>query len=78
VGRLRTFVAQTVTISEQKVSLKSGSLKLTSTPQLKIFPTPRLRLHSPAHKLGIPVEMVQFLFKLLLKNRILALYHDFH
>jgi len=29
-------------------------------------------------KLGIPVEMVQFLLKLLLKQRFLAVYHDFH
>jgi len=29
-------------------------------------------------KLGIPVEMVQFLLKLVLKQRILAVYHDFH
>jgi len=28
--------------------------------------------------LGIPVEMLQFLLKLLLKQSILALYHDFH
>ena len=32
--------------------------------------------HTP--KLGIPVEMLQFLMKLLLKQRILAVYHDFH
>ena len=32
--------------------------------------------HTP--KLGIPVEMVQFLVKILLKQRILAVYHDFH
>ena len=32
--------------------------------------------HTP--KLGIPVESVQFLMKLLLKQRILAMYHDFH
>ena len=29
-------------------------------------------------KLGIPVEMVQFLLKLLLKQRFLAVHHDFH
>jgi len=29
-------------------------------------------------KLGIPVEMVQFLSKLLLKQRFLAVHHDFH
>jgi len=29
-------------------------------------------------KLGIFVELVQFLIKLLLKQRILAVYHDFH
>jgi len=28
--------------------------------------------------LGIPVEMVQFLMKLLLKQRFLAVHHDFH
>jgi len=32
--------------------------------------------HTP--KLGIAVEMVQFLSKLLLKQVILAVYHDFH
>jgi len=31
-----------------------------------------------APNLGIPVEMVQFLMKLLLKQRILAVHHDFH
>jgi len=44
-------------------------------------PTPEVQLdhflcHTP--KLGIPVEMVQFLVILLLKQRLLALYHDFH
>jgi len=44
-------------------------------------PTPDVQLdhcldHAP--KLGIPVEMVQFLMKLLLKKRILALYRDFY
>ena len=44
-------------------------------------PTPKVQLdhflhHTP--KLGIPVEMVQFLMKLLSKQRILALYRDFH
>jgi len=44
-------------------------------------PTPEIQLdhflhHAP--KLGIPVETVQFLMKLLLKQRILAVYHDFH
>ena len=29
-------------------------------------------------KLGIPVEMVQFLLKLLLEQRFLAVHHDFH
>jgi len=29
-------------------------------------------------KLGIPVEMVEFLLKLLLKQIFLAVYHDFH
>ena len=32
-------------------------------------------LHTP--KLGISVEIVQFFMKLLLKQRILAVYHDF-
>jgi len=34
-------------------------------------------LHHTA-KLGIPVEMVKFLLKLSLKQRFLAVYHDFH
>jgi len=29
-------------------------------------------------KLGIPVKMVQFLLKLLLKQRFLAVHHDLH
>jgi len=32
--------------------------------------------HTP--KLGIPVEMAQFLLKLLLKQGFLAVYHNFH
>jgi len=32
--------------------------------------------HTP--KLGIPIESVQYLIKLLLKYIILAVYHDFH
>ena len=45
------------------------------------IPTPDVQLdhflhHTP--KLGIPVEMVQFLLKLLLKQRFLAVHHDFH
>jgi len=32
--------------------------------------------HTP--KLGIPIETAQFLFKLLLKQRFLAVYHCFH
>ena len=32
--------------------------------------------HTP--KLGIPVEMVQFLLKLFLKQSFLAVHHDFH
>ena len=44
-------------------------------------PTPEIELdhflhHTP--KLGIPVEMAQFLLKHLLKQRFLAVHHDFH
>ena len=44
-------------------------------------PTPDSQLdhflhHTP--KLGIPVEMVQLLLKLLLNRRCLAVHHDFH
>jgi len=44
-------------------------------------PTPDVQLDHFLHytpKLGIPVEMVQFLMKLLLKQRFLAANHDFH
>jgi len=34
-------------------------------------------LHNTA-KLGISVEMVQFLLKLILKQRFLAVHHNFH
>ena len=46
-----------------------------------LYPTPDAQLDHFLHhtlKLGIPVEMVQFLMKLLLKQRIQAVYHDFH
>jgi len=44
-------------------------------------PTPEVQLNHFLHhtpKLGIPVGMIQFLLKLLLKQRILAVSHDFH
>jgi len=44
-------------------------------------PIPNVQLDRFLHhtlKLGIPVEMVQFLLKLLLKQRFLAVHHDFH
>ena len=44
-------------------------------------PTPEVQLdHYPHHtsNLGIPVEMVQFLLKLVLKEIILAVFYDFH
>ena len=46
-----------------------------------ICPTPDVQLdhflhHTP--KMGIPVEMVQFLLKFLLKQRFLDVHHDFH
>jgi len=44
-------------------------------------PTPEVQLDHFLHhtlKLRIPVEMVQFLLKLLLKQRILAVYRYFH
>ena len=44
-------------------------------------PTPDAQLDHLLHhtpNLGIPVEMVQFLLKLLLNQRFLAVHHDFH
>jgi len=44
-------------------------------------PTPEVQLDHFLHhttKLGIPVEMVQFLLTRLLKQRFLAVHHDFH
>jgi len=44
-------------------------------------PTPDVQLDNFLHytpKLRIPVEMVQYLLKLLLKERIRAVHHDFH
>jgi len=43
----------------------------TSDVQLDLF------LHH-THEMGILVEIVQFLLKLLLKQRFLAVHHDFH
>jgi len=45
------------------------------------FPTPEVQLDHFLHhtlKMGIPVEIVQFLLKLLLKQRFIAVHHDFH
>jgi len=55
-----------------------------TTPEVGIGFFVRLRMsnwivflhHTP--KLGIPIEMVQFLLKLLLKQRFLVVHHDFH
>jgi len=44
-------------------------------------PTPEVQLDHFLHrtpKLGIPVEIVQFLLKLLWKQRFLDVHHDFH
>jgi len=62
---------------------RSGIPSNTGSPS-RIFcatPTPDVQFdhflhHAP--KLGIPVEMVQFLMKLLLKQTFLAVHHDFH
>jgi len=46
-----------------------------------LSPTPGAQLDHFLHrtlKLGIPVEMVQFLMKLLLKQIFLVVHHDFH
>jgi len=43
--------------------------------------TPEVKLDHFLHytlRLGIPVEMVQIYLKLLLKQRFLAVHHDFH
>jgi len=45
------------------------------------IPTPEVQLNHFLHRtpeIEIPVEMVRFLLKLLLKNGILAVHHDFH
>ena len=44
-------------------------------------PTPDVRLHhflQPTPKSGIPLEMTQFILRLLLKRIFLAVHHDFH
>ena len=41
-------------------------------------PTPEVQLNHFIHCASVPVEMVRFLLKFLLKLRILAVYHDFH
>ena len=56
--------------------------RIPNNTRSRIFcPTPNVQLDHFLHqtpKLGIPVEMVQFLLKLLLKQRFLAVHHDFH
>jgi len=64
------------------VELDSNNTSSQSRSQIFCpTPTPEVQLdhflhHTP--KLGSPVEMVQFLLKLLLKQRFLAVHHDFH
>ena len=59
-----------------------GGVGFLTTLGVEFFcPTPDVQLDHILHhtrKLGIPVEMVQFLLKLLLKQRFLAVHHDFH
>ena len=59
-----------------------GRIPNNTRSQSRIFlATLEFRLNHFLHhtsKLGIPVEMVQFLLELLLKQRILAVRHDFH
>jgi len=56
--------------------------RIPNNTESQIFcPTPDIQLdhflhHTP--NLGIPVEMVQFLLKLLLKERFLAVHHNSH
>jgi len=56
--------------------------RIPKISQIRIFyPTPEVQLNHFLHhipKLGSSVEMVQFLLKLLLKQKILSMYHDFH
>jgi len=55
---------------------------LTTVGGVGLFcPTPDVQLDHYLHnipKFGIPVEMVQFRLKILLKQRFLAVHHDFH
>jgi len=66
----------------RKESEVFGRSRIPDNTGSRIFsPTPDVQLdhflhHTP--KLGIPVEMVQFRLKLLLKQRFLAVHHDFH
>jgi len=56
--------------------------RIPNNTRSRIFcPTPEIQINHFLHhtpKLGTPVEMIQFLLKLLLKQRILAVSHDFH
>jgi len=52
-----------------------------SVSESDFCPTPEVQLHHFSHetpKSGISVEVIQFLLTLLLKQRILAVYHHFH
>jgi len=59
-----------------------GGVRFLTTSGVGIFcPTPDVQLDKSLHhtpKLGIPAEKVQFLLKLLLKQRFLAVHHDLH
>jgi len=63
--------------SRSQISNNTGSRSRIFCP----IPTPDVQLDRFLHhtlKLGITVKMVEFLFKRLLKQRFLALHHDFH
>jgi len=68
----------------QQARTNHSSPKNKKVKKSRIFcptPSPDAQLDHFLHytpKLGIPVEMVQFPLKLLLNQRFLAVYHDFH
>ena len=79
--KIRLELLLNTRVSKSEVFGWSRILNNTGSRSRIFCPTSEIQLDHFLHytpKLGIPVETVQFLLKLLLKQRFLAVHHDFY
>jgi len=72
-GAVLVRVAESEDFGRSRIPNKTGSRIFCPTPDVQLD---HFLHHTP--KLKIPVEFVEFLLKLLLKQIFLAVHHDFH